>query len=102
MRLLRTQEVAERLGLHPASVRRLAARGEIPYVKAGGWRLFEARAVEALRRKRGRADAGPTRARSGESSRSPAEADTGGSVTHEVAADPFISPIPAGGQAPQR
>jgi len=52
MRLLRTQEVAERLGLHPASVRRLAAQGEIPYVQAGGWRLFEARAVEALRRKR--------------------------------------------------
>ena len=57
MRLLRTQEVAERLGLHPASVRRLAARGEIPYVKAGGWRLFEARAVEALRRKRGERNA---------------------------------------------
>jgi excisionase family DNA binding protein len=52
MRLLRTQQVAERLGLHPASVRRLAAQGEIPYVQAGGWRLFEARAVEALRRKR--------------------------------------------------
>jgi len=55
MRLLRTQEVAKRLGLHPASVRRLAARGAIPYVQAGGWRLFEARAVEALRRRRGKA-----------------------------------------------
>ena len=54
MRLLRTQEAAERLGLHPASVRRLAAHGVIPYVQAGGWRLFEARAIEALRRKRGK------------------------------------------------
>jgi len=57
MRLLRTQQVAERLGLHPASVRRLAAQGEIPYVQAGGWRLFEARAVEALRRRRGERNA---------------------------------------------
>jgi excisionase family DNA binding protein len=62
MRLLRTQEVAGRLGLHPASVRRLATQGEIPYVQAGGWRLFEARAVEVLRRKR--ADRGARRGRS--------------------------------------
>lgn len=62
MRLLRTQEVAERLGLHPASVRRLAAQGEIPYVQAGGWRLFEARAVDVLRRKR--ADRSARRGRS--------------------------------------
>ena len=52
MQFLRTQEVAKRLELHPASVRRLAARGEIPHIKAGGWRLFEARVIEALRRKR--------------------------------------------------
>jgi len=72
MRLLRTQQVAERLGLHPASVRRLAAQGEIPYVQAGGWRLFEARAVEALRRKR--AERSAKRRGSG----TPAAVDRGG------------------------
>ncbi len=52
MQLLRTQEAAKRLGLHAASIRRLAARGEIPHLQAGGWRLFEARQIESLRRKR--------------------------------------------------
>jgi excisionase family DNA binding protein len=52
MQFLRTQEVARRLQLSPASIRRLAARGEISHVKAGGWRLFEARQIEALRRRR--------------------------------------------------
>jgi excisionase family DNA binding protein len=52
MRLLRTQEAAERLGLHPASVRRLAAQGVIPHFKVGGWRLFDARTIEGLRRER--------------------------------------------------
>jgi len=53
MRLLRTQEVAKRLRPHPASVRRLAAQGVIPHFKVGGWRLFDARVVESLRRERG-------------------------------------------------
>ncbi len=53
MRLLRTQEAAERLGLHPASVRRLAAQGVIPHLKVGGWRLFDARTIEEMRRERG-------------------------------------------------
>jgi len=53
MRLLRTQEAAERLGLHPASVRRLAAQGAIPHFKVGGWRLFDAQTIEGLRRERG-------------------------------------------------
>jgi len=53
MRLLRTQEVAKRLRLHPASVRRLSAQGVIPHVKVGGWRVFDARVVESLRRERG-------------------------------------------------
>ena len=52
MRLLRTQEAAERLGLHPASVRRLAAQGVIPHFKVGGWRLFDARTIEGLRSER--------------------------------------------------
>ena len=53
MRLLRTQDAAKRLGLHPASVRRLAAQGMIPHFKVGGWRLFDARTIEGLRRERG-------------------------------------------------
>jgi DNA-binding transcriptional MerR regulator len=52
MEMLRTGQVSERLGLHPASVRRLAARGEIPHRQAGGWRIFDARQVEGLRRRR--------------------------------------------------
>jgi len=52
MRFYQTHEVAKRLGMHPASIRRLAAQGAIAHQKAGGWRLFEAREIEALRRRR--------------------------------------------------
>jgi len=47
-RLLTYREVAERLALHPNTVRRLVARGELAKVRVGGSVRVHPAAVEAL------------------------------------------------------
>ena len=54
LRLLRTDEAAQRLGVPRARLARWAWRGEIPSVKLSatrnGWRYFEPHVIEELRR----------------------------------------------------
>lgn len=50
--LLSTEELSERLNLHPQTVRRWAAEGKIPSIPAGSKRRYDYDAViEALQKK---------------------------------------------------
>jgi len=48
MQLMKTEEVSERLQVHPGTVRNLVKRGELPYVKIGKSLRFKTDDVEAL------------------------------------------------------
>lgn len=58
-RLLTIQEVAERLTVSRATVRRLIQTGQLPRIKVGGSVRFEAPDVQALI-ERGKSDCSPT------------------------------------------
>ena len=51
-KLLNVIKVAELLGLHPESIRRLCRAGRIPYLKVAGRLRFAPRAIEAWLSKR--------------------------------------------------
>jgi excisionase family DNA binding protein len=51
MRLLQTQDVAQRLGVATSTIRRWAAEGLLPFRWAGSYRVFELDEVRRLARK---------------------------------------------------
>jgi excisionase family DNA binding protein len=54
--LLSTKQAAERLGVHPATIRRWAASGRVRYVRIGRERAIPVEEVRRLKRERARAD----------------------------------------------
>lgn len=54
--LLATKQAAERLGVHPATVRRWAASGRVRYVRIGRERAIPSEEVTRLKRERARTD----------------------------------------------
>jgi len=54
--LLATKQAAERLGVHPATIRRWAASGRVRYERIGRERAIPAEEVARLLRERAKAD----------------------------------------------
>jgi len=50
--LLTAPQVGAKLGVSAFHVHRLAKRGQLPYLKAGRFFLFEPKAVEGMRKRR--------------------------------------------------
>ena len=54
--LVSTKQAAERLGVHPATIRRWAASGRLRFVRIGRERAIPVAEVSRLRRERARED----------------------------------------------